>query len=249
MGNIHRFFVEKERLAEGVLVGPEWHHCRTVLRAGVGAQVSLFDGEGTECRAEIREADEKGARFSVLHKSTSEPPPHRVTLVQALPRNRVMDFIVQKATELGVREIFPVLSDRSVVRLEPGEVESRATRWRELSIEAAKQCGLNWLPRIHPLQGVREVCEQRGNHDLAFFGSLQPDARPLWHYVTGAQPHGVHAMLVIGPEGDFTPAEMGVIRGAGFQPMSLGPLVLRCDTAAIYALSTLCYELGRLGAK
>ncbi len=249
MAVIHRFFVEKARLAEGVLDGDEWRHCRTVLRAGVGAEIAIFDGEGTECRAEIRTADEKMARFAVLHQSQTPPPPNHVTLAQALPRNRVMDFIVQKATELGVREIYPVISERSVVRLEAGEAEMRAARWRELAIEAAKQCGLNWLPQIHPACAVREAAAQGTRHDLALFGSLQPDAQPLWRHFPKEASARFRTMLMIGPEGDFTPAEMGAIRGAGFLPLSLGPLVLRCDTAAVYALSTLSYEMGRLGTK
>ncbi|MCC7519643.1 MAG: 16S rRNA (uracil(1498)-N(3))-methyltransferase [Verrucomicrobiae bacterium] len=246
---MHRFYIEKSALAEGVLKGGEWRHCRTVLRAGVGAKIAIFDGEGTEALVEIREADEKAARYAILQQSRTPPPPHRVTLVQALPRNRVMDFIIQKATELGVREIFPVLSERSVVRPSPEDADARVARWRELAIEAAKQCGLNWLPRIHYPCSARAAAGQRRDHDLALFGSLQPDARPLWRYLTGVRPAGLCAMLAIGPEGDFTPAEMGVFRSEGFLPLSLGPLVLRCDTAAVYALSTLCYELGRLAAE
>ncbi len=243
--SLHRFFISKESLNALLLDGDEWHHCRNVLRAEEGTQVALFDGAGGEYLATVHEPTPQRARLKVLHKTVTPRPRHQLALAQAIPKGKVMDFIIQKATELGVREIFPVESDRTVVRLDEGEAVARLARWRELSIEAAKQCGLNWLPVIHPIHRVKEICELRSRYGLGLMGSLQPDARPLWHYLKPGKGAAPSALMMIGPEGDFTPAELSAARAAGFQPLSLGPLVLRCDTAALYALSTLCYELGR----
>ncbi len=245
---MNRFYLPKSRLKDLILDGDEWHHCRNVLRAGEGTRITLFDGEGTEYLALVREPAEERARLQILQISATPRPPHRLSLAQAIPKGKVMDFIIQKATELGVREIFPVLSDRTIVRLEAAEAVARAARWRELSIEAAKQCGLNWLPVIHPLQTVKQICALRQNYMLGLAGSLQPDAKPLWDYVDSLEGGNPEVLMMIGPEGDFTPAELAAARAAGFQPLSLGPLILRCDTAALYALSTLCYELGRFAA-
>ncbi len=244
---MHRFFVATPEI-EGprlILKGREWHHCRTVLRTREKDRIALFDGMGTEYLTEVAEAGARSAKLKLLRKTTTPRPPYSITLAQALPKNKTMDLIIQKATELGVYEIIPVLSDRSVIKLEPKEVRSRTERWRDISIEAAKQCGLDWLPRICEPKTVKEITVMRSGYHLTLIGSLQPDAKPLWCYLTDSGSVQRNVLLMIGPEGDFTPAEIGMARSSGFQPLSLGPMVLRCDTAAIYAVSTLSYELRR----
>lgn len=244
---MHRFYYPKPELKAGIIEfdGPEWHHCQTVLRARVGERVTLFDGEGNEFLAEVTLIQEKSAKLRVLQKSATPRAPYAISLAQALPKHKAMDMIVQKATELGVREIYPVISERSVIQLESEEAANKLARWNEISIESAKQCGLNWLPVIHPLKSVRQITELRASYQKGFIGSLQPDALPFWKYVD-AKAAAERFLLMIGPEGDFTPAELSLARSSNFQPLSLGPLVLRCDTAAIYALSTMSYELRRL---
>ena len=245
---MHRFFLTKAEVnADPLLLkGPEWHHCRTVLRAKKGMRITLFDGEGNEYLTEIIDLTSKNAKLRLLQKSTTPRLPYSITLAQALPKNKVMDYIIQKATELGTVEIIPLFSERSVVKLDTKEIINKMSGWRETSIEAAKQCGLNWLPKISAPKTVKEIAGDRKKHHLGFIASLQPDAKPLWNYLTETTASTSTALLMIGPEGDFTPAEIGLARSAGFQPISLGPLVLRCDTAAIYAISTLNYEMQRL---
>ncbi|MBI4024889.1 MAG: 16S rRNA (uracil(1498)-N(3))-methyltransferase [Verrucomicrobia bacterium] len=244
---MHRFFIPKseiqgERL---VLTGSEWHHCREVLRAKTGDRITVFDGAGREYLAEILEARSDEARLQLAQKSETPPPPCSITLAQALPKNKTMDFIVQKATELGIREIIPILSERSNIHLQSDVIAAKMLRWRQISIEAAKQCGLNWLPSISYPRKVREMADIRSHDRMRFIGSLQPDAKPLWDYLRGLKPLEGGILLMIGPEGDFTPAEINLVQDAGFKPLSLGPLALRCDTAAVYAISTLNYELRR----
>lgn len=245
---MHRFYFSKPDIHNGEILffGPEWHHCQHVLRAKVGDRISLFDGEGSEFLTEIREMKSQEAKLRLIQKNYVSKPAYSITLIQALPKNKVMDFIVQKATELGICEIFPVLSERSVIRGETEELQNKTNRWRDICIESAKQCGLNWLPKISPLISVRDVMFSLPKDALKLIGSLQSDARPLWDYIEDSSFIQKSMILMIGPEGDFTPAEIGFARSAGFHPLSLGPLVLRCDTAAIYAISTLSYEFRRL---
>jgi 16S rRNA (uracil1498-N3)-methyltransferase len=247
---MHRFYVPSPSVQNKQLSlsGEEWHHCQNVVRLRQGDRASLFDGRGSEYLVQLSVSTAEAGNFKVLSQQKTAPPPHLITLIQALPKNKAMDYIIQKATELGVRKIIPVVSERSVIRIgEDDEGEAKVERWNEIAIEAAKQCGLNWLPRIDIPVSVKVCLEGLSIAGLRFIGSLQPDSKPLWAHIPN---EGVDQQkeitIMIGPEGDFTPAELGLAKGAGFLPLSLGPLVLRCDTAAIYAVSTLSYELSRL---
>jgi 16S rRNA (uracil1498-N3)-methyltransferase len=159
-----------------------------------------------------------------------------------------MDLIVQKAVEIGAAEIAPIISDRTVVQLDAEGAAQRQGKWQQIAIEAAKQCGQNWLPRVHQPRKLSEffsASDQR--FDLRLIGSLQPDAQHLKKVLQAYS--NEHAdrprtvLMLVGPEGDFTPAELALARGHNCQPITLGPIILRVETAAIYCLSVLSYEL------
>lgn len=238
---MHRFFLPN--LQEPVLSAEEAHHALNVLRLKVGDTLNVFDGRGHEAQARIAEATKDSVRLTILQHSNIPSLPCRITLAQAIPK-KSMDLIVQKATELGVASIVPLVSERSVVKLD--EDSKRIERWREIALEACKQCGNNWLPEIQPPRKAREFLSSPGKFDLRLIASLQPDSKPLKKILgDGANPASV--LILIGPEGDFTPAELGLAKSAGCLPLSLGPLVLRAETAAIYALSILHHELQTRG--
>lgn len=183
----------------------------------------------------------------MLQGATTPPLPYQLTLAQAVPKARNLEVILQKATELGVQRIVPLLSARTVVQIEADDSAAKLERWRQISIEAAKQCGANWLPPIESPLKPAEFFRSASRAHLNLIASLQPDSLALPGILNGyREEHGApprQATIVIGPEGDFTPAELADARSAGFRPLSLGPLVLRSETAAIYALSILAYEL------
>jgi 16S rRNA (uracil1498-N3)-methyltransferase len=162
-----------------------------------------------------------------------------------------MDAIVRKATELGAARIAPLESERTVVHLDGDRTDRKIDKWQQAAIEAAKQCGNPFVPEILPLQTATACMEASQGYDLKLIASLQPGARPLksvlaaYAAAKGRAPRKV--LWLVGPEGDFTPAEMNRSKAAGFEPISLGPLVLRCETAAIYALSVLSHELQSAG--
>jgi 16S rRNA (uracil1498-N3)-methyltransferase len=154
-----------------------------------------------------------------------------------------MDLIVQKAVEIGAAEIFPLLSARTVVQLDPGSAAQKQAKWQQVAIEAAKQCGQNWLPQVHAPRTPDEFLAGAGAYDLRLIGSLQPGARHLKELLAEAPARPGSVLMMIGPEGDFTPAEIALARSHGCAPLTLGPIILRVETAAIYCLSILSYEL------
>jgi 16S rRNA (uracil1498-N3)-methyltransferase len=229
------------------LEGAEAHHAIDVLRLKPGGRIVLFDGRGLEATAEIDRISKGMVSLKPILTSRTAPLPYRLVLGQAVPKGKQMDLIVQKATELGVSTIVPLLSERTVVQVESSDEAQKAARWNLIAIEAAKQCGQNWLPDVRTPLRPKSFLENPETCDIAFIGSLQDDARDfrsafLEHReARGRNPRS--AMILIGPEGDFTPAELALAKTAGCIPVSLGPIVLRTETAAIFSLSVLSYEL------
>ena len=260
--SVHRFYLSPENFNSDALIlsGPEAHHARDVLRMKQGDRAVLFNGRGGEITAEIRTIDSVQITLGKLHESETPPLKCQITLGQAIPKGKNMDLVVQKAVEIGATEIAPLISDRTVVRLGRDESKQKQAKWQQVAIEAAKQCGQNWLPHVHPPRKIPEFFSSVDAGDrrsldgsdarrpqLRLIGSLQSDAQHLkkilaeYADVHGAPP--VNVLMLIGPEGDFTPAEISLARSHGCRPITLGPIILRVETAAIYCLSVLSYEL------
>jgi 16S rRNA (uracil1498-N3)-methyltransferase len=246
---MHRFYVAPESWNGDapVLAGAEAHHCRNVLRLELGDKVVLFDGRGRELTAEITSTEAAEVRLRKLHEAQTPPLRCQITLAQAIPKGKNMDLIVQKAVEIGAAEIAPILSDRTVVRLDEESAASKQAKWQTVAIEAAKQCGQNWLPRVHVPQTMAQFFQQPRRFDLQLIGSLQSDAvhlkKILAEYSAEHGDRPTSVLMLVGPEGDFTPAELSLARSHGCRPITLGPIVLRVETASIYCLSVLSYEL------
>ena len=247
---MHRFYVEPENwhLQELALRGSEAHHARNVLRMQAGDKLVLFNGKGRELTAEITNVGDDEIRLQKLHESETAPLGCRIVLGQAIPKGRNMDLIVQKAVEIGAAEIAPIISDRTIVQIDSENASQKQTKWQQIAIEAGKQCGQNWLPRVHGPKKLAEFLSASEHaFDLRLIGSLQPDAQHLkriletYSIERGDRPRSV--LMLVGPEGDFTPAELALARRHGCRPITLGPIILRVETAAIYCLSILSYEL------
>lgn len=232
---------------EITLSADESHHLIAVNRARAGDTVVAFDGRGHEWICELV-SDRKHAAVLRVRSSQSTPPlAYSITLGQALPKGPGMDAIVRKATEIGTARIVPLESERTQVHLDGERSDRKIEKWHTAALEAAKQCGNPFVPEILPVQNASAFMESARDYDLKLIASLQPGAKSLKTVLAAfsAAHHRTPKTLLwlIGPEGDFTPGEMTLSRGAGFEPITLGPLVLRCETAAVYALSVLSYEL------
>jgi 16S rRNA (uracil1498-N3)-methyltransferase len=246
--------------AEIRLSPEESHHLVTVNRCGRGDPVVAFDGRGREWLTECVDPSKTAALLRVTSARPAAARKFWITLAQALPKGATMDDIIRQATEVGAARIIPVLSERTQVHLDGDRADKKIEKWRTGAIEAAKQCGNPWLPEIAPLTKFDEFLRWSPLSTAAIGGGVETDAHPLKLVAslhagtttlkkalgTYTAKHG-HApksvVWLVGPEGDFSPAEMTAAITAGFTPVTLGPLVLRSDTAAIYALSILSNEL------
>jgi 16S rRNA (uracil1498-N3)-methyltransferase len=213
-------------------------HLAKVLRARSGDELILFNGDGREFGGSIEEV--RGSRVSAFvgeARPVDRESPLAITLVQCVPRGDRMDFIVQKATELGVARIVPVLSQRSVVRLDAAQAQSKANHWRAVTVSACEQCGRNRLPVIEAVQPL-----------LNYLGNSVPGAGPrlVFEPLNGgsAKLSVTDAHVAIGPEGGFTSDELEAFRVCGYSQGGLGPRVLRTETAAIAAVVWLQARFG-----
>ncbi len=218
-----------------------------VLRVKDGTTVAVFDGQGRSGQARLTVDPAGGAvrlqRLEVEDATAVAPLP--VVLFQAIPKSTRMDWLVEKATELGVSEIVPLVSERCIVRAgEKNRGGNRLSRWRRLAQQAARQCGLAKVPDVaEPLTLEAAMRRLTVQFPGGLYGSLEADAMPLRRALAALAHHSGRMALFIGPEGDFTPRECGCLRAAGMLPIDLGPRILRVETAALAALCLIGHEL------
>jgi len=240
-----RVYVDRELVPGSIVELPPATatHLAKVLRARSGDQVILFSGDGREYQGAVETV--RGMRVTAAVGRGTEvgrESPLAVTLVQCVPRGDRMDFIVQKATELGVARIIPVLSQRSVVRLDGAQAESKAVHWRAVALNACEQCGRNRLPAVAAPLALLDYLG--GSTSTAPRLVLEPEPG-----TPGAIPViDTEVEIAIGPEGGFGPEELEAFRIAGFQRLGLGPRILRTETAAIAALTWLQTRFGDMQA-
>jgi 16S rRNA (uracil1498-N3)-methyltransferase len=230
-----------DRLA---LDSSEAHHAVDVLRMKAGDRATVFNGEGAEAEVEVVKATRQGVELRKVSLQKTPALSCRITLGQAIPKGKNMELILEKATELGAAEIAPLISERTIVRGTEAEHERKQHKWQRVVIEACKQCGQNWVPKVHAARTPKALFESGAKYDLMLIASLQSDAKALKQHLaefSGGKPRSV--LVLVGPEGDFTPAEMSLAKTHGCRALTLGPIILRTETAALYCLSVLNHEL------
>jgi 16S rRNA (uracil1498-N3)-methyltransferase len=218
-------------------------HLAKVLRARSGDGLVLFTGDGREFAGTVERVH--GSRVTAAvgeARAVDRESPLAITLVQCIARADRMDVIVQKATELGVARIVPVLSRRSVVRLDAAQSESKAAHWHGIAVSACEQCGRNRLPIIEPSRRLIDYLGESPASGARLI--LDPDTTPPG----AARAIGDEVEIAIGPEGGFDAEELEAFRVSGFEPVRLGPRVLRTETAAIAAVAWLQSRYGDLKA-
>ena len=254
-----RFYVPKDRWAadatEITLDPGESHHVASVLRGAVGDSVQIIDGQGRTATGEITSVHKKETRLRLGPIRILPPPPARLVLAVAIPKGSTMDWIIEKAVELGATEIVPLVTQRTVVRLNPSDRPERQRKWQRIAVEACKQCGQPWLPWVRTPRTLSEalLIVPPPSFALPLLASLEPPVRPLSSLWPPSAPAStptpeaasMDAAVWIGPEGDFTPEEYAQLRDAGLWPVALGPLTLRVETAAFVCLSVLRHEQSR----
>ena len=228
---LSRFFIDAPlSLGQHELPEAQAHYIGRVLRHAAGDAVQLFDGSGQEYLGELIEVGKKAVRVELREQLAGQAEsPLRIHLGQGLSRGERMDWAIQKATELGVSEITPIISERCEVRLKDERADKRLAHWRQVAISACEQCGRSVLPVIHaPVSLVEWQAHVQAELKLV----LHPVAAPLESH---ARPHSL--AFLIGPEGGLSEAEVEQAKAAGFHAARLGPRVLRTETAPVVALA------------
>jgi 16S rRNA (uracil1498-N3)-methyltransferase len=246
---MHRFYLPPAQCQDKhlILTEGEAHHAVNVLRVRHGERLMVLDGAGQELLCEVDKPDHGKLKLTVVQRNAVPPLPYQITLLQAIPKGKIFESIIQKAVELGAHRIVPLLSDRVTTQLDDESAATKVEKWRLTAIEAIKQCGSAWLPQIEAPLTPKAYLARNEKFELPLIASLQSDCRhPREYFKTFfAEKKRLPKTVCVwvGPEGDFTPAEMSAVKSAGMLPITLGRLVLRSETAAIYSLSVLNYEL------
>lgn len=236
-----RFFVSTPPQAQTVLTGEDGRHLVRSLRVQIGEPLILCDGQGTDyhCTVSAICGDAVTVTVQSIHPSAGEPSVS-VTLYQALPKSDKFDSVVQKAVELGVTHIVPMRTARCVSRPDAQAAQKKVVRWQKIAVEAAKQCGRGILPTVQPVTDFISALRQaQGTLLFCYEGGGAPIPQLL-------SPTATACALFIGPEGGFTPEEVQLAQTAGAKPATLGPRILRTETAPIAALAAIMLTTGNL---
>jgi 16S rRNA (uracil1498-N3)-methyltransferase len=235
----HRFYAPPTQIngAQITLAADEAHHLARVLRLPIGAQVYVFDGCGNEYLCEIAHLDKHVATLNVIEPLTNPvESPLRLTLAQALIKGDKFDWVVQKATELGVTCIIPLITEHSDIRRAEERAENKLQRWRRIALEAVKQCGRRQLVEIaEPTAWTKFTLAETVSHRLFFSERGGRRFADYGHEQSGGPPP-TSIILAIGPEGGWSEAELKLTEAGGWDFISLGPRILRTETAALSAL-------------
>ena len=207
-----------------------------VLRMPIGSRLTLFNGKGGEYESELLTLGRNKASARILaHHPVERELPYRITLAQGLPEAGKMDWIIEKAVELGATAIQPMVAERSVGRLQGDRVEKRLERWRSVVIAAAQQCGRNTLPDILPLQTLEQILRNSRETACILFSPRAKSTLSAW--ARQQEPHGI--TILIGPEGGFSPSEERLAQESGAVFLSMGDRILRTETAGLAAVSAI----------
>ncbi len=239
---MHRCLVTPDQLlADACTLGrDEARHLQTVLRVKPGDRVTLFDGRGRTRIAVIATVEKHGLSLTAAAPAQEHlRPACHLTLFACVSKGKRMDWSVEKAVELGVAHIVPVISDRTIVRLDAEDSDAKADRWLRVAEEAARQCGASWLPEISAPVPFKACLSLVARVAPVFVAALSPAAKPLREALAGYATPPPLAGWFVGPEGDFTPGELDALLAAGAIPVSLGQHVLRAETACLYGLCAL----------
>ena len=226
--------------------GDAFHHVVRVLRLKPGAPIALVDGSGMRYEGAITQI---GPRQAQVHLSSTTrlpaPPPPKLVLVIGLPRGARTELVLQKCTELGVDALLPVVCERSISR--PSATQAKTDRWLEIVRQAARQSQRAHLPQLHPPTSLGQALPDGPRPGLiGLIASTDLDAPPLVQQEPRIRQDAKEIWLVVGPEGDFTAAEMDLALARGFAPIGLGPRILRTETAAVALLAIVAHLSGRL---
>jgi 16S rRNA (uracil1498-N3)-methyltransferase len=217
------------------------HHLKDVLRFKAGEKAAIFDDKGNDYSVKLKAISEKQAEFLILEKkNNSNGSETRITIACAIPKRSKIDDIIDKLTQLGVDRIIPLMTERVIVRIDQAKALQLGKRWGKIALSASKQSQRSSVPAVDPVTGFSELIAKAEEFDLKLIPNLAGDRKRLKDVLAAAKPRS--ALVLIGPEGDFSNEEICAAMQAGFIPVTFGNSVLRVETACLYIASILNYE-------
>ncbi|SDC73830.1 MULTISPECIES: 16S rRNA (uracil(1498)-N(3))-methyltransferase [unclassified Candidatus Frackibacter] len=247
---MHHFFVEPKNIVDEQIriTGSDVRHITKALRLQPDDKISVADGQGQKYIIKIVETSEEVVIGEIQDEFVAQVEPEvKVTLLQGLPKSKKMDLIVQKCTELGIDQVIPMETKRSVVKLKPSKAKRRQKRWQKIAEEAAKQSGRATIPKVGELKDFIDLEEIITDYDLVLIPWEDEDSDGLKNNLQNLDLNPEKILLVIGPEGGFASEEVDKAKELGAKSVTLGPRILRTETAGLAALSMILYEAGDLG--
>jgi 16S rRNA (uracil1498-N3)-methyltransferase len=250
---VSKFFINKSEIVGEIIniTGEDVNHIKRVLRLKAGDNLTLCDGNSMDYNCVIEKMDEKAVTLRITFTSFSNTEPKiNVTLYQGLPKSDKFDYIIQKSVELGVKSIVPVITERTVVRIEnESDGIKKTARWQKIAYEAAKQSNRGVIPKVELPIAFSKALEQINNYQLKIIPYEKENKIGLKsilneYIINVSENIGLNVSVIIGPEGGFTEEEIERAKEKGAQSVSLGPRILRTETAGLNVLSILMYELG-----
>lgn len=238
-----RFYVKPEDIKNNEIhvAGDEAHHILCVCRLKKGDAVLAFDGLGNEYTGVIDKTEKKSIVISIQSRNKQSLLDTKILLAQSIPKMEKMDYIIQKTTELGVHSIIPMITERTIVRIDKNREARKLARWSRIAREAAKQCGRSDVPEIKEILDFKDILKTSRDYPLKIMPSLVEKKRTLLNLNTSSKKKNVIAL--VGPEGGFSPKELELARISKFEFISLGPYTLRSDTAAVVTVALLNHLL------
>jgi 16S rRNA (uracil1498-N3)-methyltransferase len=235
---MHRFYVSQKIVGLSIIISDDGcvHHIKNVLRLQIGDKVTIFDGDGDEHICIITGLEKNQALMDKISTKKARPELYKITIACALPKKSKMDEIIDKLTQLGVYAIVPLITERVILKINEN-TDSRLERWRKIALNAAEQSQRNRLPQILPVTSFKDLLARSNQYNLKLLPTLEGERTSIRDVIP--IPVSTSILVVIGPEGDFSPQEVRQSIDSGFIAISLGENVLKVDTAAIAVASYL----------
>jgi len=232
---MHRLYCLSQNISDNKIIidnKEQVHHAKNVLRLAINEEVVIFDDKGNEYHSILEKSLPKTMVFKIKDKENFilKSSKVKITVACAIPKGSRMDGIIDKLTQLGVERIIPLETERVIVKLDKHKKILRQERWKKIALNASLQSQRNTLPVVEPIENIEEVLSKSIDYDLKLIPTLIGERETLKEVLVKNKAKNI--LILIGPEGDFTPEEIDLVKKAGFIPVSLGHLVLRVETAA-----------------
>ena len=239
---MHRFYITPEEIKRDTIIlkSPEAKHAFLVLRLRRNEEVVVFDGKGKEYIGRIKSLSVKQGTVLITKTLQHKPEEVKITLAAAIPKQSKFDAIIDKATQLGVDTIIPLITERTIIKIDSDKARLKIKRWQKIAQEAAKQCGCVFVPKVAPVIDFQSQLKKAAYYSLALIPSLHEETVSIKKILQNNKFYDI--IVFIGPEGDFTVEEIEAAKKSGCIGISLGKNVLRCEIAVTMVLSVLNYE-------